>query len=400
MNQIKVLYLTCLENTYMNNIHQNQVIGLRGNGVDYTFLFISPFFILGKSGFSVNKNSYKDKDIKEVKIPIFSANFNLYLFLIPYFLIIACPIFLYYVYKSKADVVHCRNLVSSLLAVFCKVFLFQKYKVVCDPRSVFVEECVIIGRFKNNGITYRTWKRIERWIYKNSDSCCGLSENFVDYLSDFNKNSFFIPAIVQPTFVYNDEKRQNLRKKFRLSEKQHVCIYLGSIDLWHSVDTLVTIIDSYKKTLPQGDEIKVVFLSGNKKAAQIICNHYSGNDILKCGRVNPNEVMDYLLLADFGIVPGSANEGYCYDLLYNTMLSSKAEEFLSVGLPVIVNKRIVSLVKMIIDQQFGLVFDGKEIVQTPIMKSREEMSYYFNQLFNAHTVVKQYQDLYNYLIDS
>ena len=382
----------------MNNIHQNQILGLRGNGVDYLFLFISPFFILGKSGFSINKNTFKDKDVKEVKIPIFSANFNLYLFLIPYYLLIACPIFLYYVYKSKADVVHCRNLVSSLLAVFCKVFLFQRYKVVCDPRSVFVEECVIIGRFKDNGITYRIWKRIERWIYKNSDSCCGLSENFVDYLSEYNKKSFFIPAIVQPSFVYNKEKRRDLRNKYLLSDSQHVCIYLGSIDLWHSVSSLIKIIDSYRESLPKGDELKIVFLSGNRNAAQIICNHYNSEMILKCGRVTPNEVMDYLLLADFGIVPGSDKEGYCYDLLYYTMLSSKAEEFLAVGLPIIVNKRIVSLVNIIEDNCFGLVYDENGIRQASIGRSRDEMSCYFNKLFNAHTVVKQYQKLYESML--
>ena len=397
---MKVLYLTCLENTYMNNIHQNQIMGLRGHGVDYSFLFISPFFILGKAGFGINRNKNMDEDVKEVKIPIFSANFNLYLFLIPYFLIIACPILLYYVSKEKPDVIHCRNLISSFLAVFCKVFLFQKYKIVCDPRSVFVEECVIIGRFKYNGITYNVWKKIEKWIYKKSDCCCGLSDKFVDYLSNYNKNSYFIPAIVQPSFVYNEDKRKALREKFELRENQHVCIYLGSIDLWHSVDSLIKAIDCYRDSLPQGDSIKVVFLSGNKNASQVICSHYNSDVLLKCGRVSPNEVMDYLLLADFGIVPGSNNKGYCFDLLYNTMLSSKAEEFLAVGLPIIANRRIPSLVKIIKEQHVGLIFSGSEMIFSPIEKSREEVSSYFNNMFNAKTIVGQYKNLYESLLGS
>lgn len=34
---MKILYLTALENTYHNDIHENQVLGLDGHGVVYHF---------------------------------------------------------------------------------------------------------------------------------------------------------------------------------------------------------------------------------------------------------------------------------------------------------------------------------------------------------------------------
>lgn len=394
----RVLYLTCLEYTLNNDIHQSQIIGLRGKEVDYLFLFISPLFIWGRAGFDINRNKYTQEDVKEVKVPFFSANLVMYLFLIPFFLLIASPILLYFIHKEKIEIVHCRNLLSSFLAVFCKIFLFQKIKVICDPRSVYVEEGVIIGRFKYNGITYRGWKILERWIYRKSDYCLGLSENFADYLRQSNEKSLFIPAIVRPSFVYDKVKRNELRHEMGLTNNQHVCIYVGSIGQWHSVEALINAINLYKDSIQDGEEMKVVFLSGNKSACEEIKRNFSEKDILMCGRVSSEKVYEFLLVADFGIVPGSKNCGYCYDLLYKTMLSSKAEEFLSVGLPIIVNERIVSLANMMEKYGAGIVIKSDRIETKNIVFNRDSISKVFHEMFEASVIISQYKKLYEKLM--
>lgn len=395
-----VLYLTCLENTVKNDIHDSQILGLKNNGVPYIFLFLSPRFIWGRAGFSVNKNKFTNSAIKEVKLPLFSANLVMHVFIIPYFLIVACPILLYYIHKEHIGIVHCRNLVSSLLAVFCKVCLFQNIKVVCDPRSVYVEEGVIIGRFKYQGFNYRVWKKLERWIYKMSDYCLGLSDNFTNYLKRYNPNSTFIPAVVRPSFIYDSHKRESLREELRLTPQHHVLIYVGSIGQWHSVEMLIKSIDAYKKSLDSDGVIRIIFLSGNTSACEEIKRHYSNEEIIKCGRVTPGEVLNYLQVSDLGIVPGTNKDGFCYDLLYETMLSSKAEEFLAVGLPIIVNKRIVSLDNMLRKQHYCIEFDGENVFCQPINRSRSELSIYFNTMFNAKTVVGRYEKLYESLTTS
>lgn len=58
---MKVLYLTVLENTEKNHIHENQVLTLQSSNVDYRFLFISPLFILNRMNCKINRNEYLDK---------------------------------------------------------------------------------------------------------------------------------------------------------------------------------------------------------------------------------------------------------------------------------------------------------------------------------------------------
>ena len=333
-----------------------------------------------------------------MKLPLFSANLVMHVFIIPYYLIVACPVLLLFIHKEHIKIIHCRNLVSSLLAVFCKICLFQNIKVVCDPRSVYVEEGVIIGRFKYQGLNYRAWKKIERWIYKKSDYCLGLSDNFAGYLKQYNLHSAFIPAVVRPSFIYDSNKRESLRIELGLTTQHHVLIYVGSIGQWHSVEMLIKSIDAYKKTLDSDGLIRVIFLSGNSNACDEIIKHYSEEEIIKCGRVTPVEVLNYLQVADYGIVPGTNKGGFCYDLLYETMLSSKAEEFLAVGLPIIVNKRIISLNSMLQEQHYCIEFDGENVFCQPITRSRSEMSVYFNTMFNAKTVVGRYKALYDGLM--
>jgi hypothetical protein len=387
---MKILYLTAMENTECNAIHFNQVISLQGKGVDYDFLFLSPLFILNKRGFKINRNKFENTACHEFKLPIFSYHFGMHIIFIPYFILISIIPFILNIYKIKPNVVHCRNLVSSLLAVCAKYIFNLKYKIVCDPRSVYVEECVISHRFKFNGVNYKLWKSIERTLYRYCDACIGLSEYFKDYLYQYNKNSFFVPAVVNSGSIFSQQKRSILRLRHNLSENDFVCCYIGSIDLWHSKEKLCEYLKKIQDNI-EGQNFKIVFLSGNKIVCNYIINKFGEPTIVKCGRVQPSEVLEYLLISDLGIVPGSDNEGYCYDLLYKTMISSKAEEYLVAGLPIYVNSRISSLNSMIKNLRAGLSSDQPFDFKT---FDRENISAICVKLFGVNEVVSSYEKIY------
>lgn len=392
---MKVLYLTVLEDTNKNDIHANQVFGLANHGVDYQFLFISPLFILNRQGFSINRNKMKYGNAEEVKLPILSYHLCMHVIIIPYFLLISLIPFLLRIKRAKPDVVHCRNLVSVLLAVFVRWLFRLKYKIVCDPRSVYVEECVITKTFKYNCFNYKVWKKLEGLLYRKSDACIGLSEYFKNYLREHNDNSFFVPAIVNTESVYSQSRRDEMRKKYCLTDDDVVFCYIGSIGAWHSPEKLVYYWDKIKNILPEEKRFRIVFLSGNKKVGAQITSKFGEKCIVKCGRVKPEEILDYLLISDYGMVPASDKTGYCYDLLYKTMISSKAEEYLVAGLPIIVNPRIESLVDLINKDRAGFVLCD----EIPIYSfDRKKISDRALSLFGVDSVVDSYRQIYESIV--
>lgn len=393
---MKVLYLTSMENTLNNDIHANQVLNLQNHGIDYCFLFLSPKFILNKAGFSINNNRFDNKVVKEYKLPILSYHMGMHVFMIPYFLLISLFPFLFTLKREKPEIVHCRNMLSTLLATFCKLCFRKKYKIVCDPRSVYVEELVITNTFKYSGFNYNKWKKLEAWIYKNSDACIGLSHNFMTYLQQFNRNSYYIPAVVNDNYHFDEERRKELRSKFELSDNDLVCCYIGSIGAWHSVDNFFKCLDLVREKLNKEKNIKIVFLSGNQSVCEEINKRYSKNELLKIGRVAPSEILNYLLISDLGLVPGSEKEGYCYDLLYDTMISSKAEEYIGAGLPILVHPRIKSLVKMVEENDLGVIMSSN--TDFCCLFDRSAISAYGHNQFSVSSVITAYRHLYESLL--
>lgn len=399
---MRVLYLTCMEITKNNSIHQNQVFGLADKGVDYHFYFMTPMFILTRAGFSLNreKSNQDRNDTEESIIPILSLHGLMHLVIIPYYLLLTVPLLYRKQKKMEADIIHCRALLSVLTAVVTKKFFRMDYKIVCDPRSVYVEECVIHRAFRMNGLNYRGWKKLERWLYKNSDACIGLSEHFADYMRPSNPKSYYVPALVQDHLVYDQAMREFVRKEFELTDKDVVFIYIGSIGTWHSIELYIECLKKCQTKIPDGYRMRIILLTGNKRAIQELKDCFKEEMIMKTGQVPPSDIKKYLHVADYGIVPGSNLLGECYNLLYATMIASKAEEFLASGLPIIVNSRISSLAEMVKKNHAGFVFSNQDIdINYGTTFDRILISEHFNGEFRASSVVHNYQRIYQEILN-
>lgn len=390
-----------MEITKKNNIHQNQVFGLANKGVDYFFYFITPMINVTRAGisFDLHKTYTNSLNKSESIIPIPSIFGLMYLIIIPYYLLLTVPLLYCKAREIKPEIIHCRALLSAFLAVVVKKLFRMKYKIVCDPRSVYVEECVIHKAFRLDGINYKGWKKIESWIYRNSDACLGLSEFFADYMRKDNPNSYYVPALVQDNLVYDETLRKEQRKIHGLSNKDIVFVYIGSIGTWHSIELYMECLRKCKEQIPEGYNIRIVLLTGNNRAINELKQSFPVDSIIKIGQVPPQEIKNYLHIADFGIVPGSDNPGKHYDLLYSTMIASKAEEFLASGLPIIVNSRISSLAKMVKDNESGFIF-SQDSFDADFKKSYDHssISKVFNNEFKASSVVNKYKEIYQNIL--
>lgn len=397
---MNVLYLTVLENTERNNIHENQIFALKSADINYKFLFFSPLFILNRTHFKINRNKYHKGDCVEFKIPIFSYNFYLHIVLVPYLFLCILPVLIYCIIRYKPQIVHTRNLLSTFVAVVVKKILGNNFCIVSDPRSVYPEEGIIIKRWKYNCFNYRIWKKIESWTFKNSDACLGLSELFRNYLMQYNKRSYFIPAVVNDMNVFDGEERKVLRKKLCIADCDYILIYVGSIGLWHDIDTLIQIINLFSQ---KQNNFKIIALSSSLELKHKIMKIF-GEKVLFCGTVPSIKVREYLMASDFGIIPGSAKCGYAYELLYETMIASKAEEYLCAGLPIIVNERILNLKQYIERNNWGIIYSEETKTFTGNWdyreKERKKISNEALNLFGASVVKMQLKELYKNVLNN
>lgn len=399
----KILYLTVLENTLNNSIHKNQILVFENNNfVENYFLFISPLFILNRKGFSLNNNKFKLNNVYEIKIPFLSYNFLLNIFLIPFLLLFSFPILFLFFRRYKFKIVHCRNLISSFLAViFRKLFFFQ-FKIISDPRSLYPEEGVIVNRWKYNSYNYKAWKIIEKYTFKNSDYCIGLSNFFCDYLKKYNVNSVYIPAVVNNSIAYNHELREIGRKEYHLKEDDLLFIYVGSIGLWHKMDILINMFDNIISTFRKYN-CKIIVLTDSDSLKTLVANKYSKNCLL-ADRVSTDSVHKFLCMSDFGLLPGSNEDGYHYEMLYKTMLSSKAEEYLCAGLPIISNSRISEMSILINNLKCGYLFNSKDSKlendssATFSISERQDISTFARKEFSFHSVINRLNFLYKKLL--
>lgn len=321
--------------------------------------------------------------------------------LIPYVLLWSTPIVAYHVVKFKPQILHCRNLLSSFVAVFLQKLLGFKYSVIADPRSVYPEEGAIIKRWRFNSFNYRVWKKIEKWTFKHADACIGLSHYFTDYLSCYNENSYYIPAVVAESKKYDGNIRNNLRKKYKIEQDELVVIYVGSIGLWHDVDLLIRIVEIIASI--KCERFKIIALSSSKNLKQKLRNRFKDKCIL-CDVVPVEAVKHFLFMADIGIVPGTLQDGEEYEILYRTMLASKAEEYLCAGLPIVVNDRIISLKDYVEKNNWGGVYTSKQdnienaCVRIYSSEERERISKEAMEIFGLEVVKEKLFKLYVQLI--
>lgn len=379
------LYLCVMENTQNNNIHANQIFPLTEDEENTILLFLPPMFIINRKGFGINTQKYNNINVYHARIPLLSYNFSMNPLLLPIFFICTLPFLFAFVFKYHVNEIHARNHLSALLAVIIKKF-FKRVVILSDFRGLYAEEGVILGRWKYDSLRFKIWKYIEKFICRNSDIVTTISQNMTKYISETYTidNAHFVPAIVDTKkFHFSSEFRDAFREENNVSEDEVVFLYVGSFGLWHDIPTFYEYIDKYLKKM-RISKYRVFILSDISENQYKYLHDRFNTTILS---VEPNLVNKYLCGADIGVLPGSKKQGGEFDMMYNTMISSKLEEYLCTGLKVIVNSRIEEVNNMI-----KYDFDESALIQED--SKRIMVSDKYQNLFSSIKIKSIYDELF------
>lgn len=259
---------------------------------------------------------------------------------------------LYLILKNKIKIVHSRAIVAALLGFVAAKLLSKKF--IFDTRGIDSEEYVDGGLWKRGGLKHRMVGFIEKYLTKHSDRVIVLTEKFSEILKekyqDKNINFSVIPCAVDTDrFASKEYKNQELLEKLELKNK-FVITYTGSLGTWYMLNEM---LDFFKTAIKIIKNIHFLILTQSDKAqiVDLIREKELDMSYFTIDKIPYEHMPLYLSLSDVGI--------YFIKPVFSKLSSSpiKFAEYLSNGLPVIINSGIGDTDSLVRRYRLGVVID-------------------------------------------
>jgi glycosyltransferase involved in cell wall biosynthesis len=264
--------------------------------------------------------------------------------------------------REQIDVLHARVHVPAAMGALARKFTFgKKPKLLFDIRGFFPEEYTDAGVWKENGWLYKSVKRVEKWLFKESDGFVVLTEKARGILfpesakTGFDK--FERPVEVIPCCVNlkrfesaNNGSRSEMRKQLNV-ENRFVITYVGSFGGWYLTDEMADFFKAAKQKNANSFAL-VLTQSSAETISELLKNHGLSENDFYISKVSPAEIPKYLSAADAAI----SFIKPCYSKLSSS--PTKIAEYLISGVPVISNRGVGDVAELIEENKVGAVLAG------------------------------------------
>lgn len=420
--KINVLYLTWGEvvvaSGIFNNLIFEQLKGIKETGEINLFAF-SGIPIVNKTLFS-SYNIWKEElkklkeRFKQESIPFYytyllfpSFWFVTKVYFLPLMYVFYLNTLKRYIKKLNIDVVHCRGYHSTIMSLLCKRLFKLKFKIVFDTRGNFPEEGILLGSFSERSLSFKAWKKIEKWLFKNVDCVVNVSEEFNRYVRKIEDKTpvVSIPASInlEPFIRYIDKEIE--KRKMGINSDVKILAYLGDISLkgYHRIEIVAEVYKRFKLTF---SNTKLLIISKSdpeyiKNSLRILSVDKDDYMIVE-GR-SIQDTSRLLKLSDYAVFPYRNVRSAPERLMANTMIGSKLPEYLAAGLPVISNKEVTAVSNIIEKNGLGLTFIRNEIeyMDKGIIKlsadydgTSNRCTHYAKQFFDVKQSSRRYVDVF------
>ena len=337
------------------------------------------------------KKRLGERGIKIVLIPFIAGKFPVSWFwmalVLPQWLIGLSWVWLRY----GNNIFHCRSYHAAFAGIlFKKLF---NVKIVFDPRSPFVEENVAAGKWRQDGVSFRLWKIVERWVAKNSDAIIAISGPFTRHFREISPDTrvLFIPN----SYSENPSVNYGLEQ----GKKKMLC-YVGSLGQWNDPNVYLDFLRALNDRQASFSAVKFVIPSSS--VALLEQSLRTKNLILPefiITSVDRNDVLKEISCCTVGLQLMKRPD---------ERLGIKFVEYLGAGVPVIASHNVKGAAEIIRDYGVGIVLeeDCKNLdeVIAFINKVAEERSYWRNKcrkvarnLFSLDIIATQITQLYDSL---
>lgn len=262
--------------------------------------------------------------------------------------------------EKRVDVLHVRVHIPALIAAIARKFSRRKPKMIFDIRGFMAEEYTDAGTWKPNGILFRTLKRIERWLMRESDAFVVLTEAARSVLfpesketgkDRFGRPVVVIPCCIDPKRFQAAEKlsREEIRRELNLDGRK-VIVHTGSLGGLYLTDKIADLLAVYREK-----DVSVFGLILTKSSPELIIpllreRGFTDADFLVTS-VSPNEIPRYLKAADLAV--SFVKSGYATV----SRSPTKIPEYLACGLPIISNTGVGDVDEQIQTDRIGVLVE-------------------------------------------
>lgn len=416
----KICYLVCLERCFNNGVIEMAVFNMLSElakkskqHFKISLAVAVPFFHINRKGIAFNflKNSQQMSQIKKTLsasyVDVFFIPSMMYQYgihLNPMKLIIYClftlPILFFFFLFKGFDIIHCRSYLSTFSAIICKVFI-NKFKVIFDLRGLFPEEGILQNHWKYNSISFLLWKKIEQWLLKKSDNLISLSETFSEYLKRISSNknvTLVYYGTDTATFYKAREQRDIMRNELNLNNKI-VFVFNGTLSYLQDTNLLANVFSCIQKEISNAYLLIFTNLATNK-IEPTFTNYRIDTQFYRIMNLPFSKMPQSLAACDFGIVPSrDITDDKCYlKDVFNTTVGTKIVEYLSCGLPIIVNDNIGGILPIMAKNKIGTTFNSGTLDSLP--KNIAEINCNSQEYANVCCKVAQEYFCFNHMVDA
>lgn len=260
--------------------------------------------------------------------------------------------------RERFDILHARVHIPMLMASIARKLSPVKPELLFDIRGFFPEEYTDAGLWKENGLLYRTVKRVERWLMKEADGFVVLTEAAREILFPESAaggvDKLGRPVEVIPCCVdlhrfekANGESRTEVREKLG-ADGRFVIAYVGSFGGWYPTRETAEFFGAVKNK--REDAFALILTQGRREMIEPLLREasYSAGDYW-IGRVPSEEIPSYVSAADAAV----SFIKPCYSKQASS--PTKNAEYLACGLPIIANDGVGDTTEQITEDETGVI---------------------------------------------
>ncbi len=262
--------------------------------------------------------------------------------------------------REQIDILHARIHTPALMGLIAKKLSRKKPKLIFDIRGFFPEEYTDGGMWKENGWLYKSVKRVEKRLLKESDGFVVLTEKARSILFPESKETGFdkvgrpvevIPCCVDlHRFEQIDENAKNKIQSDLSLKNKRVIVYVGSLGTWYLADEMADLMETAREENAQTFALVLTQSAPEIMSERLKTFGFSNEDFLVI-KVAPAEIPKYLSAADIAV----SFIKPCFSKLSSS--PTKIAEYLASGIPVITNRGVGDVAEQIETDKTGAIVE-------------------------------------------